>query len=182
MTRRTHDGPARGADRPVVGSGLVSLGLDFDFDADYFDLDFVARALVVKADIIVASKGLLGSHDTRVLTRRVVSRAFGWLVRRVLGVGVTETHGMKLLHRDAIGQLVPLVRSTQDLFDTELLARCEVAGRSIAELPIRTHELRHSRTGILRRIPRTLWGLFRIRARLRRSHLEPVRERETPTA
>jgi glycosyltransferase involved in cell wall biosynthesis len=176
------------ADRADYGAALragflaASGDAVVNFDADYFDLDFVGRALAVKADIVVASKGIIGSHDTRVLTRRVVSRAFGWLVRRILGIGITETHGMKLLHRDAIEHLVPLVQATQDLFDTELLARSEAAGRSIAELPIRTRELRHSRTGILRRIPRTLWGLFRIRARLRRAHLAPARERETPTA
>ena len=55
------------------------------------------------------------------------------------------------------------MRSTKDLFDTELLARAEWGGLTIRELPIRTVEMRHSRSGILRRVPRTIWGLVQIR-------------------
>jgi glycosyltransferase involved in cell wall biosynthesis len=138
-----------------------------NFDADYYDLGFLATALGQEADIVVAAKGLAGSHDARDLLRRMVSRAFGWLVRRLLGLRVTETHGMKLFRRRAIEGLLPQVRSTKDLFDTELLALAERAGLSIVELPVRTEEQRHSRSGILRRIPRTLWGLIRIRTALR---------------
>jgi glycosyltransferase involved in cell wall biosynthesis len=154
-----------------------------NFDADYYDMDFLAAALRVDADIVVAAKSILGSHDARVLLRRIVSRAFGWLVRTLLDVRVTETHGMKLFHRDAIADLLPLVHSTKDLFDTELLARAEWAGLEIRELPIRTEEMRHSRSGIVRRIPRTLQGLIRLRFRLRaaRSKSAPAPPDADPT-
>jgi glycosyltransferase involved in cell wall biosynthesis len=146
-----------------------------NFDADYYDFDFLDAAMRTDGDIVVAAKGVLGSDDTRILVRRVVSKSFGWLVRTILGVKVAETHGMKLFHRDAIVDLLPEVRSTKDLFDTELLARSEWMGHSIRALPIRTEELRHSRSGIVRRIPRTLWGLVRMRLRLRRVHAARVR-------
>jgi glycosyltransferase involved in cell wall biosynthesis len=138
-----------------------------NFDADYYDMDFLGEALHVDADIVVAAKSILGSHDARVLLRRIVSRGFGWMVRTLLSVRVTETHGMKLFHTDAISDLLPLVHSTKDLFDTELLARSEWAGLKIRELPVRTEEMRHSRSGIIRRIPRTIRGLIRLRYRLR---------------
>jgi glycosyltransferase involved in cell wall biosynthesis len=141
-----------------------------NFDADYYDLEFLSVALSTDADIIVAAKGILGSHDTRVFIRRVASRTFGWFVRRMVKVNVAETHGMKLMHRAAVVDLVRQVRSTKDLFDTELLVRAERAGLRISELPITTEELRHSRSGILRRIPRTIWGLMRMRALLRTKH------------
>jgi glycosyltransferase AglD len=146
-----------------------------NFDADYYDLDFLTSALKVDGDIVVAAKGLAGSDDARVLTRRVVSRSFGWLVRHILNVKVTETHGMKLWHRRAIAPLVLQVNSTKDIFDTELLARAEWSGLAIRELPIRTEELRHSRSGILRRIPRTMAGLVQMRLRLREVHAVRVR-------
>ena len=138
-----------------------------NFDADYYDLDFLAAALDTEGDIVVAAKGLLGSHDARVLGRRVVSRCFGWFVRSLLEVSVSETHGMKLFQRSAIAPLLPNVFRTKDLFDTELLARAEYRGCSIVELPVETKELRHSRSGIVRRIPRTVWGLLRLRFYLR---------------
>ena len=138
-----------------------------NFDADYYDLDFLKAALQSPGDIVVASKGIIGSHDARVFGRRLVSRAFGWFVRTLLDVSVTETHGMKLFDRAAIAPLLPNVFRTKDLFDTELLVRAEYRGCTIADLPVETKELRHSRSGIVRRIPRTIWGLFRLRFYLR---------------
>ena len=146
-----------------------------NFDADYYDMEFLAQALRVDGDIVVAAKGVLGSHDTRIFARRLVSRSFGWFVRSMLGVKVTETHGMKLFHKDAIADLLPQIRATKDLFDTELLARSEWGGLEIRELPIKTEEIRHSRSGIIRRIPRTVWGLVRMRVRLREAHSARVR-------
>jgi glycosyltransferase involved in cell wall biosynthesis len=146
-----------------------------NFDADYYDLDFLASALQVDGDIVVAAKGLATSDDARVLTRRVVSKTFGWLVRHILNVKVTETHGMKLWHRPVIAPLVLQVGSSKDIFDTELIARAEWSGLAIRELPIRTEELRHSRSGIVRRIPRTMMGLVQMRFRLRAVHAVRVR-------
>jgi glycosyltransferase involved in cell wall biosynthesis len=138
-----------------------------NFDADYYDLDFLSAALDTEGDIVVAAKGILGSHDARVFSRRIVSRCFGWFVRSVLHVSVTETHGMKLFRRSTIAPILPNVFRTKDLFDTELLARAEYRGCAITELPVETTELRHSRSGIVRRIPRTIWGLMRLRYVLR---------------
>ncbi|MDQ3646705.1 MAG: glycosyltransferase family 2 protein [Actinomycetota bacterium] len=146
-----------------------------NFDADYYDLTFLEAALGVDADIVVAAKGLLDSHDARVLSRRVVSRSFGWLVRHILNVRVSETHGMKVFRRRAIAGILLEVRSRKDIFDTELIARAEWAGLRIGELPITTVEMRHSRSGIIRRIPRTMWGLVRMRLLARAAHAVRVR-------
>jgi glycosyltransferase involved in cell wall biosynthesis len=137
-----------------------------NFDADYYDFEFVTAALKVDADIVVAAKNIEGSADARVLVRRVGSRCFAWLVRRLLGIKTTETHGIKLYWRRAIEDILEQVRASKDLFDTELVARAELAGLRVVELPIATKELRHSRSGILRRIPRTLVGLLVLRRRL----------------
>jgi glycosyltransferase involved in cell wall biosynthesis len=156
-----------------------------NFDADYYDMEFVKRALHEEADIVVASKGLTGSHDGRILLRRLASRTFGWFVRNMLKLQVSETHGMKLYHRAATQHIALEVRSTKDLFDTELVAKAEWRGLAIAEVPIATIEMRHSRSGILRRVPRTIWGLFKIRmasrqafrSRATRPAPEPVLQR-----
>lgn len=141
-----------------------------NFDADYYDMEFLRRALEIDADIVIAAKGLAGSVDSRALLRRSVSRSFGLLVRRLLGLRTSETHGMKLFRREAIAPLLPQVAATKDLFDTELVALAERSGLTIVELPIKTAEMRHSRSAILRRVPRTVWGLVRMRRRLRRPH------------
>jgi glycosyltransferase involved in cell wall biosynthesis len=140
-----------------------------NFDADYYDFDFVRAALDVDADIVVAAKNIKGSTDARMLVRRLGSRGFGWLVRNMLGIRTTETHGIKLYRRSAILDILEEVKATKDLFDTELVARAELAGLRVVELPISTKEMRHSRSGILRRIPRTLLGLSFLRYRLLRA-------------
>lgn len=140
-----------------------------NFDADYYDMEFLRRALEIDADIVIAAKGMAGSVDTRALLRRSVSRSYGLLVRHLLDLRTTETHGMKLFRRAAIAPLLPQVWATKDLFDTELVALAEKSGLTIVELPIKTAEMRHSRSAILRRIPRTVWGLVKMRQRFRRA-------------
>jgi hypothetical protein len=137
-----------------------------NFDADYYDFDFVRRALAADGDVVIASKGLSDSDDRRPLLRRMASRTFGRLTRSLLRIRVRETHGMKLFRAPAL-ELVPFIAATKDLFDTELLARAEFAGLTIDELPITTEETRPSRSAILLRVPRTVLGLLEIRRRLR---------------
>lgn len=162
------------SDRPDYGAamraGFCAATGDciVNFDADYYDFEFVRAALTVEADIVIAAKNIAGSTDARATVRRAGSRCFGWLVRRLLRITTTETHGIKLYRREAIRDVLAAVRSTKDLFDTELVARAEWAGLRVAELPITTTEMRHSRSGILKRIPRTIVGLLVLRRRLAR--------------
>jgi glycosyltransferase involved in cell wall biosynthesis len=153
-----------------------------NFDADYYDMEFVTRALRQDADIVIAAKSLIDSEDTRVFVRRLASRTFGWFVRTMLKLQVSETHGMKLYHRRSTQELALSVGSTKDLFDTELIAKAEWSGLTLAELPIRTVEMRHSRSGILRRVPRTVWGLVKIRLNSRRAYQARVRPAATAAA
>ena len=53
-----------------------------------------------------------------------------------------------------------------EFLDTELVLRAERAGLRTVELPVVVVERRPSRSPIWRRVPRTLWGLVRLRVRL----------------
>jgi hypothetical protein len=53
------------------------------------------------------------------------------------------------------------------LFDTELVVRAERAGYSIVEVPVVVEEMRHAKSSLIRRAPRTIAGLIRIRRLLR---------------
>jgi hypothetical protein len=64
--------------------------------------------------------------------------------------------------------VVTACRFGADLFDTELVLRAERAGLTVTELPVTVEEHRPSRTPIVRRIPRTIRGLFRLRVMLAR--------------
>jgi glycosyltransferase involved in cell wall biosynthesis len=165
-------------DRPDYGQAL-RLGLlgargdaVVNFDTDYYDVDFLEQAvpMVLRDDgpaIVVASKRGPGSHDTRPWPRRTVTAVFSTTLRLVFGAHVSDTHGMKVMRREAVDGFARGSRFGRDLFDTELVLRVERAGLRTAEIPVEVRELRPARTSIFRRVPRTLVGLARLAFALR---------------
>jgi glycosyltransferase involved in cell wall biosynthesis len=138
-----------------------------NFDIDYFSASFVADAMEMEADVVLASKRAAGSDDRRSAFRRLGTWGFNLLLRVLFRSSVSDTHGMKLISRAVIEDLVPTVVSTQDLFDTELVIRAERAGYSIAEIPATVIERRAARSSFIKRIPRTVAGMWRIRNQMR---------------
>jgi glycosyltransferase involved in cell wall biosynthesis len=141
-----------------------------NFDIDYFSGTFLVGALGLtdQADIVLASKRAEGADDRRSAFRRLATWGFNLVLRLLFGSKVSDTHGMKLVSRQVVDDIVPTVVSNKDLFDTELVIRAERAGYRIAELPAVVEELREARSSFVRRIPRTLRGLWLIRRELRR--------------
>jgi glycosyltransferase involved in cell wall biosynthesis len=135
-----------------------------NFDIDYFSAAFLAHVLSIEdVDIVIASKRDPGSEDRRPLIRKLATRVFNLLLRVVLDSNVSDTHGIKAFRRDLVDRLAPAVVSRQDLFDTELVIRAERAGYRIREVPVVVEEMRVARSSLLRRVPRTIRGLLRIR-------------------
>jgi glycosyltransferase involved in cell wall biosynthesis len=144
-----------------------------NFDCDYYDIGFIARAIDCMHDrdpaIVVGSKRAPGADDRRSWSRRFVTATFSQILRVGFGLNVSDTHGMKALRRDPLLPVVARCRFGRDLFDTELILRAEKAGLVVAEIPVDAEELRPARTSIVQRIPRTISGLARLWFALRRS-------------
>lgn len=140
-----------------------------NLDIDYFSTEFLRRVLEQPEDVdlVIGSKRDPSSRDRRPLIRRVATRVFNLLLRVILDSRVTDTHGMKGFRRELVEDLAPIVESTRDLFDTELVMRAERAGYRIVEVPVQVVEMRSARSSLLKRVPRTILGLFRIRRLLR---------------
>lgn len=140
-----------------------------NFDIDYFSGEFLSKALDLaeSTDIVLASKRVDGSHDRRSMLRRFATWVFNQILRYVLGSGVSDTHGMKLVRSAVVRDIAPDVISTVDLFDTELVVRAERAGYRIAELPVEVVELRETRSSLFKRVPRTIKGVLVIRRSMR---------------
>jgi glycosyltransferase involved in cell wall biosynthesis len=154
--------------------GLLAATGEFvvNFDADYYDLEFLDAALArLVADpevvVVVGSKLAPGAADARSRLRRLATAVFSTVLRRGFGLGVSDTHGMKAMRRGAVLDAARGCRLAGDLFDTELILRLERAGGRTGELPVAVAERRPARTSILRRVPRTLVGLVRLRRALR---------------
>jgi glycosyltransferase involved in cell wall biosynthesis len=140
-----------------------------NFDIDYFSGDFLATAIATDvADVVLASKRAPGSDDRRAVVRKVATWGFNILLRTLLSSSASDTHGMKAIRRSVVQAIAPDVVATQDLFDTELVIRAERAGYRIVEVPVVVQEQRVSKSSLLRRVPRTLRGVLRMRSSLGR--------------
>lgn len=135
-----------------------------NFDIDYFSAAFLTEvvSLAATADLVIASKRDRESEDRRSFLRRLATAVFNLLLRALFGSSVSDTHGMKAFRRDLVEEVVPHVVSRQDLFDTELVLRAERRGYRIREVPVVVEELRAGRS-LIKRVPRTLRGLWEIR-------------------
>lgn len=143
--------------REASGDWIVS------FDIDYFDVPFLAHLTTTSADVVLASKRHAGSSDERSGYRRVATMVFNRLLRAIVGSRLSDTHGIKALRRSWVTKLIDEVVNDQDLFDTELVLRAERAGAVIDEVPIAVVERRQARSSLLKRVPRTIRGLFQLR-------------------
>ena len=144
-----------------------------NFDVDFVDLTFLDRALEIMQDdsvaVVVGSKKAPGSLDQRSAGRKLVTTVFTLMLRRGFGLGVSDTHGIKSMRRDALLPVVGSCLFGKDIYDTEVVLRAERAGLTIEEIPVSVIEVRPARTPIVRRIPRSLLGLARLRIALWRA-------------
>jgi glycosyltransferase involved in cell wall biosynthesis len=140
-----------------------------NFDIDYFSGTFLTELLDQPdgVDVVIGSKRDPRSEDRRPFIRRLATAVFNLLLTVILGSKVSDTHGMKGFRRALVDEIAPRVVATQDLFDTELVVRSERAGYRIVELPVVVEEIRSARSSLVRRAPRTILGLIRMRRILR---------------
>lgn len=138
-----------------------------NFDVDYYDLVFLDKALAVMdrdADaIVVASKRAKGSSDGRPLPRRLLTFAFTLLLRSVLGLPVSDAHGMKVLERSVLAPIVDRCALRGSIFDVELVLRAARAGLGVGELPAVVVERRATRSSVSRRTLEALVSIVRLR-------------------
>lgn len=137
-----------------------------NFDIDYFSGAFVGSVVDETADIVIASKRAPDSTDNRSGLRRAGTYGFNLLLRSLLNSAVSDTHGIKAFRQNVLTDMLPTVESREDLFDTELVIRSERAGFTIREVPIVVEERRQARTPFLRRVPRTIVGIVKLRQSL----------------
>ena len=163
----------------ALRAGFCNAGNDVvvNFDVDYYDLDFLRRAVPLvdgahgdgRTVIVVGTKRGAGAVDTRPASRRLVTAVFGTVLRFGFGLKVSDTHGVKAMRRLPLVPIVDECRLGTDLFDTELVLRAQRAGFGIDEIGVVVEERRPSRSPIWKRIPRSLLGLVRLKLVLRRS-------------
>jgi len=153
-----------------------------NFDIDYFSAGFLLQVLEIgDVDLVIGSKRDPGSEDRRPMIRRIATFVFNLLLSTILDSKVTDTHGMKAFRLSLVAEIAPLVVSRKDLFDTELVVRAERAGYRIKEVPVVVEEMREARSSLVKRVPRTLRGLWEIRRTLKEESKGVAPAPQTPS-
>ena len=119
----------------------------------------------------------------RPLARRMASAGFAFGVRRLMGLGYTDTQcGAKVLRRHVVDDVVPRLASRDLLFDVDLLATANELGYEVVEVPtvwIDQAGSRVSAVGDSRRMGASLLKLW-ARRRLVGAPLEPAKAPDAP--
>lgn len=118
------------------------------------------------ADCIIASRYLPEStaEPRQPWRRRIASRIMNLLVRIMFGLRLTDTQcGAKLIRREAVGNVLPLLGQTQWAFDVDLLFQLKRCGHSIKEIPTVWHDIAGSKLRIVHASLTMLVSMFRMR-------------------
>jgi glycosyltransferase involved in cell wall biosynthesis len=155
----------------VAAGFLASRGdVVVHFDVDYVDLDFMDQGVAFvesgDAGIVLASKRAPGARDRRPLVRRLLTAGFTVAMRLVIGLRVSDAHGIKVVSRAECVPIVAACTMTGALYDVEFVLRALRAGVVVRELPADVAEVRPPRTPVWRRSLESATGLVRLRVRL----------------
>jgi glycosyltransferase involved in cell wall biosynthesis len=142
------------------------------FDADLYSKDFLKSTVDIvtrdrETSIIVASKMHESSVDTRSIYRRAGTALFNKLIKRLCGLKVSDTHGMKYINKSILSTELVKTKEIGSLFDTALVVRAERNGKKVKEVPCTVNETRPARTSYLKRVPRTLYQAVQLRKSLK---------------
>ena len=118
------------------------------------------------AGAIFASRWLRGAkvEPRQPLGRRVASRIFNLLVRKLFKVRISDTQcGAKLIRGDAMRAVLPKLGLTRWAFDVDLLFQLRRAGYSIIERPTTWHDVAGSKINVPRASFEMLLAITRLR-------------------
>ncbi len=153
-------------------SGQLVCFLDGDLDIDCRGIGHFASRLQsrdIPVDVVVGSKTHKDSVVNYPLGRRIQSRAFKFIVRRLFGLSVGDTQtGLKMFKRAVLDDCLPNVQTDGFAFDLELLALAQLKNYRLVEEPVHV-DFKFSSTVGPKAAIQVFIDTLRIRFRLRRS-------------
>lgn len=117
------------------------------FNVDFYDLrllDLIKIDLYGK-DLVIGSKMAYWSTDKRPLIRRAVSFIFNLYLRFFYGFKGSDTHGLKIMKKDVVDEVLKKCKTSDGIFDTEFVIRSQRMGFKIIDVPVDICEVRKAR-------------------------------------
>ena len=151
----------------LASSADIVSYMDVDLSADLVAFPQLVTAIDGEGyEIAIGSRFEKGSKVSgRSASRELLARSYSLLFTRALfSAGFHDAQcGFKALSRRAADDLLPLVRSSEWFFDTELLLLAEKNGYRIKELPVVWTDDPDSRVRVLSTGAELMKGLLRLR-------------------
>lgn len=144
--------------------------MDVDLSTDLEALPSLIDGLVKEGyHIAIGSRLQQGAQVQRQWKREIISRCYNVLIKLMFRNKFSDAQcGFKALTRQAVEDLVPIVKDQGWFFDSELLLRAEQKGYQIYEVPVRWIDDPDSRVNVLQ----TAWGDFKGLIRVRFTPIE----------
>lgn len=118
------------------------------------------------AGAIIASRWCRGAQVSprQPLARRIASRCFNLLTRALFDLHITDTQcGAKLMRREALMEILPLLGITRWAFDVDMLFQLRRAGYRVTEVPTVWHDVAGSKLNVGRASMEMTLALIRLR-------------------
>jgi glycosyltransferase involved in cell wall biosynthesis len=136
----------------------------FLLDVEQWDLPFIRWAWQNRYhyDVFVGSKRADPSICRQSPYRRLLSCGLNAVYQLFLGFTGTDTHGPKLLNREALEPLIAACQLDRGHFDSELVLRALRRRMRIVEVPFAYEDLRPPRNWMIKKIVWNVLGLRRL--------------------
>jgi glycosyltransferase involved in cell wall biosynthesis len=142
---------------PCLGAAIKAGVSDAMFDkVVYFPIDlsvnlsFIPESinLLDTYEIVVGSKKLGAANDHRPLRRRVASTGYHKVVQVLFRTDLSDTTCVKAYQKNIAKELMRLIPSRSNVFETEVLLEAEKHGLSIAQIPVEVNDQRSGRLSL----------------------------------
>ncbi len=114
--------------------------LDADLSASPTAIPHAIAAIESGADIVIGTRvndAGIDARTTQPLSRQLSGKIFSLLQRMIVGLKYTDTQcPFKLFTHSAAENLFPQIQTSGWTFDVELLARAQLLGLTVKELPV----------------------------------------------
>lgn len=144
--------------------------MDADLSTRLEHLDSLYSLLQEGAnDIVIGSRLARGAKVKRSLKREFVSRGYAFWLDLLFNKQFSDAQcGFKGVNDKVVKGLLPLVRSNDFFFDTELLVLAQQKGYRIKELPVEWVEGKDSKVRLYKAIPRFFRSSFELYIRVKK--------------
>lgn len=111
-------------------------------------------------DMFLGSKRADPTLNYQHYYRRILSAGLNGVLQVFFGFSGTDTHGPKLLDREALASIITVSSLDRGQFETELVLRATRKSKRLVEMPVEYRESRPHRNFMVQKI---IWNLFALR-------------------